>query len=133
MNREIIKNEIQYKAVRSSGAGGQHVNKVASKVVVTWAIAHSEGISSNEKEVLLTKLANKISKEGLFIIESSETRSQHKNKEIGISRLFALLERALQREKKRIPTKTPKSVIRKRLEDKQRNSEKKQNRKFKLF
>ncbi|MDO5635786.1 MAG: alternative ribosome rescue aminoacyl-tRNA hydrolase ArfB [Myroides sp.] len=132
MNKEIIQTEIQYKAVRSSGAGGQNVNKVATKVQIQFFVEQSNGLTADEKTTLTEKLANRITKEGFIMVECGETRSQLKNKELCTQRLFLLLENALKKDKKRIATKIPKSVIKKRLEDKQRNAEKKQNRKFRF-
>lgn len=132
MNKEIIQNEIQYKAVRSSGAGGQNVNKVATKVQLQFFVEQSNGLNADEKATLTEKLVNRITKDGFILVECSETRSQLKNKELCTQRLFLLLENALKKDKKRIATKIPKAVIKKRLEDKQRNADKKENRKFRL-
>lgn len=131
MNKEIIKTEIQYKAVRSSGAGGQNVNKVATKVQIVFIPNESNGLTEEEKATLNDKLANRLSKEGSIRVECDDTRSQLKNKELCVQRLFLLLENALKKDKKRIATKIPKSVIRKRLDDKKRNADKKENRNFK--
>lgn len=132
MNKEIIQTEIQYKAVRSSGAGGQNVNKVATKVQIQFFVEQSNGLSADEKTTLSEKLANRITKEGFIMVECGETRSQLKNKELCTQRLFMLLENALKKDKKRIATKIPKAVIKKRLEDKQRIADKKENRKFRF-
>lgn len=132
MNKEIIQNEIQYKAVRSSGAGGQNVNKVATKVQLQFFVEQSNGLTADEKATLTEKLVNRITKDGFVLVECSETRSQLKNKELCTQRLFLLLENALKKDKKRIATKIPKAVIKKRLEDKQRNADKKENRKFRF-
>ena len=131
MNKEIIKTEIQYKAVRSSGAGGQNVNKVATKVQIVFITNESNGLTEEEKATLNDKLANRLSKEGSIRVECDDTRSQLKNKELCVQRLFLLLENALKKDKKRIATKIPKSVIKKRLDDKKRNADKKENRNFK--
>ena len=132
MNKEIIKTELNYKAVRSSGAGGQNVNKVSTKIQITFALETSNGLMDEEKITLTEKLSNRITKDNFIMIECDETRSQLKNKELAVKRLFILLENALKKEKKRLVTKVPKRVIRKRLEDKKSQSEKKLNRKFKL-
>ena len=132
MNKEIIQTEIQYKAVRSSGAGGQNVNKVATKVQLQFFVEQSNGLTADEKTLLTEKLANRITKEGFIMVECGETRSQLKNKELCTQRLFLLLENALKKDKKRIATKIPKSVIRKRLEDKKIISDKKESRKFRF-
>ena len=131
MNKEIIKTEIQYKAVRSSGAGGQNVNKVATKVQIVFIPNESNGLTEEEKATLNEKLSNRLSKEGSIRVECDDTRSQLKNKELCVQRLFLLLENALKKDKKRIATKIPKSVIKKRLDDKKRNADKKENRNFK--
>lgn len=132
MNKEVIKTELNYKAVRSSGAGGQNVNKVSTKVQIQFAVEHSNGLTADDKTTLTEKLANRITKEGFIMVECDETRSQLKNKELCTQRLFMLLENALKKDKKRIATKIPKGVIKRRLEDKQRNADKKENRKFKF-
>ena len=132
MNKEIIKTELQYKAVRSSGAGGQNVNKVSTKVQIQFFVEQSNGLTADEKATLTAKLANRITKDGFIMVECGETRSQLKNKELCTQRLFLLLENALKKDKKRIATKIPKAVIKKRLEDKQKNAEKKENRKFRF-
>lgn len=132
MNKERIKSELQYRAVRSSGAGGQNVNKVSTKIQISFTPTISEGLTEDEKKTLSEKLSNRITKEGSLLVECEETRSQFKNKELAVQRLFMLLENALKKDKKRIATKIPKAVIKKRLDDKQKNAEKKQNRNFKF-
>lgn len=132
MNKELIKTELQYKAVRSSGAGGQNVNKVATKVQIVFSPEASMGLTVEEKLTLAEKLVNRLSKEGTIRVECDDTRSQLKNKELCVQRLFMLLENALKKDKKRIATKIPKAVIRKRLDDKKINSDKKENRKFRI-
>jgi len=113
--------------VRSSGAGGQHVNKVSSKIELSFDLFNSNGLSEYEKTLLQRKL--KLSKEGLLLLQCSESRSQHKNKDLVIKRFLSLLKMSLIIPKRRIPTKTPKSVIRKRLSNKKHHAEKKSNRK----
>ena len=132
MNKTQLHTELDFKAVRSSGAGGQNVNKVSTKVILNWNSLATSGLTENEITRVQEKLANRINKEGVLILECDETRSQLKNKELVIKRFFFLLENALVVAKKRIATKIPKSVIRKRLNDKKVNSEKKQNRNFKI-
>ncbi|MES2812892.1 MAG: alternative ribosome rescue aminoacyl-tRNA hydrolase ArfB [Bacteroidota bacterium] len=128
MNKDIIQSEVTYKAVRSSGAGGQNVNKVASKVVLSFHLENSNGFSEEEKELLSSKLAKKLSQEGLLILTSEEDRSQLKNKEIVTKKLFEVLEKNLIIPKIRKATKIPKSVIRKRIKDKKNISEVKKTR-----
>ncbi|NKI31329.1 alternative ribosome rescue aminoacyl-tRNA hydrolase ArfB [Croceivirga thetidis] len=133
MDKAKITNELQYRAVRSGGPGGQHANKVSSKVQLSFHPEHSEGLSDFEKNLLVNKLSNHISNEGWLQLSSETSRSQHKNKELVTKRFFKLLEKALQLPKKRKTTKPSKSVIEKRLKSKKMNSEKKSNRKKPLF
>jgi len=129
MDRQALIRELNFKAVRSGGAGGQHVNKVSSKVVLFWNLAESTVFNEEEKNRLAKKLSNYISKEGLFILSAEDTRSQIKNKELVIQKLIALLKVALTQQKMRKETKVPKSVIRKNQENKKKLSMKKELRK----
>ncbi|WP_295983862.1 alternative ribosome rescue aminoacyl-tRNA hydrolase ArfB [uncultured Algibacter sp.] len=126
---EAILHELTFKAIRSSGSGGQHVNKVSSKVELTFNLSESLLFDDDQKERLLRKLQNRLTKEGVLILQCGESRSQHKNKGIIIKRFFSIIDTALIIPKKRIRTKIPKSVIRKRLKNKRNRSEKKANRK----
>ena len=128
MDKEIILAELNFKAVRSSGAGGQNVNKVSSKVVLNFGVESSNGLSEEEKLLVLSKLSTRLTKENILILNCDEDRSQFKNKAIVIKRFFDLLTQSLHIEKVRKATKVPKSVIRKRLKDKKTNSEVKKNR-----
>ncbi|MGX7667262.1 alternative ribosome rescue aminoacyl-tRNA hydrolase ArfB [Flavobacterium pedocola] len=126
MNRVKILTELEFKAVRSSGAGGQNVNKVSTKVVLSFNVQQSEGLTGEEKELLFCKLENKISKDHLLTVNCDETRSQLKNKEIAIERFLSILQGALVVPKKRKATKLPRSVIEKRLKEKRNQSDIKQ-------
>jgi ribosome-associated protein len=126
---EAILHELTFKAIRSSGSGGQHVNKVSSKVELTFNLSESLLFDDDQKERLLRKLQNRLTKEGVLVLQCGESRSQHKNKGIIIKRFFSIIDTALIIPKKRIRTKIPKSVIRKRLKNKRNRSEKKANRK----
>jgi len=129
VNTDLLLSELTFKAVRSSGAGGQHVNKVSSKVILFFNVLDSEALSEDEKELLIKNLDTKLTKDHLLILNSGESRSQHKNKELIIKRFIKLIEEGLIIPKKRVPTKTPKAIIKKRLDDKQKHSVKKINRK----
>ena len=128
MNKEKIINELKFKAVRSSGAGGQNVNKVSSKVVLTYDLNASQALSEEEKELLYAKLKSKLTLENVLIINCDEDRSQLKNKEIVIKRFLDLITKSLVVPKKRKPTKIPRSVIEKRLKNKSVMATVKQNR-----
>lgn len=129
MDKQELIRELTFKAVRSGGAGGQHVNKVSSKVVLFWNLATSTVFNEEDKNRLFKKLNNYISKEGILILSAEETRSQIKNKELVIQKLIALLKVALVQQKIRKETKVPKSVIRKNQENKKKLSLKKELRK----
>ncbi|UTD15426.1 aminoacyl-tRNA hydrolase [Tenacibaculum mesophilum] len=129
MNKEQLLKELNFKAVRSSGAGGQHVNKVSSKVELSFTIEDSLGLSDKEKALLLKNLANRLSKENALILSSQESRSQHRNKELVTERFFNLLAQALVVPKVRKATKPKKAAIAKRLDAKKQQAEKKENRK----
>ena len=129
MNKEQILKELTFKAVRSSGAGGQHVNKVSSKVELSFTIENSLGLSHEEKELLLKNLDNRLSKDNTLTLSSQESRSQHRNKELVIERFFNLLEESLVVPKVRKATKPKKVAIAKRLDEKKRLSDKKESRK----
>ena len=125
--QKIIK-ELDLKAVRSSGAGGQNVNKVSSKVVLSFDLNKSEALTTEEKNLLETKLASRLTNENILILQCDEDRSQLKNKGIVIKRFLALIEQGLVIPKIRKATKISKSAIRKRLKDKKNTSEIKKNR-----
>ena len=125
---QIVK-ELQFKAVRSSGAGGQNVNKVSSKVVLTFDLKQSQALTEEEKIVLESKLASRLTSEQLLILHCDEDRSQLKNKAIVIKRFLAIIRDGLFVPKERKATKIPKSAIRKRINDKKSLSDVKQSRK----
>ena len=129
MNEEIILNELDFKAVRSSGPGGQHANKTATKVELSFDVENSEGISENEKHRIQKKLAGRINKEGFLKMNSEDSRSQHTNKELVIQNFLFELKEALKRPKPRKKTKPTKASKIKRLKAKKKKSEIKANRK----
>lgn len=125
---EILK-EVSYKTSRSSGAGGQHVNKTESRVEVIFNITESSFFFDNEKEFLQQKLIHLLDKEGNLHVTSQKNRSQHQNKEDAEKKLIDLLKKALRKPKKRKPTKMSKAVKEKRLKIKRIKSDIKLNRK----
>ncbi len=129
IEKDKLISELQFKAVRSSGAGGQNVNKVSSKVVLSFDVEKSSFLSMEEKELLISNLLSRLTTENVLILNCDEDRSQLKNKEIVIKRFFTILTQALHIPKKRKATKIPKSVIRKRIKDKKNLSDLKKNRK----
>ena len=129
MDKEKLLSELDFKAVRSSGAGGQNVNKVSSKVVLTFDLENSLGISDEEKELLKQKLSSKLTQNNVLILNCDEDRSQVKNKSIVIKRFLSIIEKGLHKPKIRRATKTPRSVKERRLNTKKIMSALKQNRK----
>jgi ribosome-associated protein len=129
MKAAIVTSELNFKAVRSSGAGGQNVNKVSSKIVLIYDVATSQGLDEEEKLLLQTKLKTKISQENLLILTCDEDRSQFKNKKIIIKRFFEMLEKALTLPKVRKATKISKGANEKRIQEKKKAGEIKAGRK----
>lgn len=128
METQTILSEVKYKAVRSSGAGGQNVNKVSSKVMLAFDLHNSAAFSVEEKLLLETNLRNRLTVDLILILNCDEDRSQLKNKEIVTKRFLDILKKGLYVPKERKPTKVPKAVIRKRIKDKKNVSEIKQSR-----
>lgn len=129
MKTDVLLTELQFKAVRSSGSGGQNVNKVSSKVVLTFDLNTSQAFSEEQKNLISKKLSNKLTSENILILNCDEDRSQFKNKEIVTKRFLEIIKKALVVPKKRKPTSVPKAVIEKRIKEKKTISEVKQNRK----
>ena len=128
-NTEALIKELNFKAIRSSGSGGQHVNKVSSKIELSFNLHESLVLKDKQKERLLETLKNRLTKDFVLLLQCDESRSQHKNKAIVIQRFLDLIKDGLYVPKKRKPTKIPKSVIAKRLKNKSSLSKKKVNRK----
>ncbi len=128
MDLNILQSEISYKAVRSSGAGGQHVNKVSSKVVLSFNIMKSKALNAHEKERLIAFLKNRVNSETILQLSSEQSRSQFRNKAIVTAQLIELLTEGLKVKKIRRPTKPKKSAITKAKLTKQQHSDKKARR-----
>ncbi|SDB93704.1 alternative ribosome rescue aminoacyl-tRNA hydrolase ArfB [Williamwhitmania taraxaci] len=120
--------EFTFSASRSSGAGGQNVNKVNTKVELRFSVPDSELLTSWEKETLAQKIQSRLTAAGLLIIVSQEERTQLKNKAICVIKFFDILQTALTPRKKRKPTRPTKGSKERRLEHKKATSEKKSNR-----
>jgi ribosome-associated protein len=124
-------NEFSYKTSRSRGAGGQHVNKVSSKVELVWKIVNSEIFNKEEQQLLFIKLKSYINKEGELKIQCEEDRSQIKNKQLVIKKALKLIRIAFIKDKKRIATKPTKKSVIKKKELKQKISDTKAQRSIK--
>lgn len=127
--KEDVLKAVTFKTSRSGGKGGQNVNKVSSKVELIFNLASATFLTEDERALLSERLAGRLDQEGNIHVVSQEDRSQLLNKEKTIVKLIALLKSALHVHKKRKPTKIPKAVIRKRLENKQSVAVKKESRK----
>jgi len=121
--------ELVFTALRSSGPGGQHVNKISSKIELRFNISASKLLTDDQKQILIQKLKSRITENGDLIITSQESRSQLKNKEIAVEKFYKLIEEALKPEKKRKATRPTISSKEKRLEVKKKTSAIKQGRK----
>ena len=120
--------EITFATSRSSGPGGQNVNKVESRVELRWNLAASMLLTDAQKTLILEKIANRLTTDGDLLITAQDDRSQLRNKEIALARFHELLRQSLHRPKPRKATKPSKSAVRKRLEGKKIQGEKKANR-----
>ncbi|WP_299120541.1 alternative ribosome rescue aminoacyl-tRNA hydrolase ArfB [uncultured Winogradskyella sp.] len=129
MDADLLKSELSYKYVRSSGSGGQNVNKVSSKAELYFNLQDSQVFNKDEKLKLSEFFSKRLTKEGILILACDESRSQFRNKAIVTHRFLELIDEGLKEEKERIKTKIPKAVKRKRLANKRKTSEKKANRK----
>lgn len=116
--KQIIIQELIFKTSRSGGKGGQHVNKVSSKVEIVFNVVDSQAFNEDEMNLLNSTLVNKLDSNGNLHVVSQISRSQLLNKNTAISKLFALLDKCLVVSKTRKPTKVPFSVVQKRIDDK---------------
>jgi len=129
LHKEKLLKELLFKGIRSSGSGGQHVNKVSSKIELTYNLENSNSISEKERALLYTRWSTRLTKENNLILHCDESRSQHRNKELAIKRFLTLLQNAIKVDKIRKATKPSRSSVLKRLENKKTKSLKKTHRK----
>lgn len=129
----IPRSELDVRVSRSSGAGGQHVNKTSSRVEIFWNISSSRAVSDEDRARLLSKLGSKLTTEGSIRVVASDMRSQSRNRELAEERLAELVRHALVIPRKRRPTKPTKASKEARLDQKKRRSSKKRDRQQKSF
>ncbi len=118
MNIKTLHNELNFKAIRSGGPGGQHANKVSSKIILSFELDESKAFSEEEKSLLFKNLKNRLTKDNTLILTCDKSRSQHQNKTIITERFNKLIEKNLKVSKKRKATKPSKSSKARRLDKK---------------
>lgn len=124
--------ELNYKTSRSSGAGGQNVNKVETSVTVMWKISDSDFFNDFQKKLINEKLKNRINLDGILQLTVSESRTQLQNKKIATEKILEIVNEAIIIPKARYKTKPSKAKVQKRLDTKKKLSDKKENRRFKF-
>ena len=123
-----LSKEISFRTSRSGGKGGQNVNKVETSVEGYFHVTGSALLTDEQKELVATKLINRINAEGFLQVRSQTHRSQLENKAEVVKRMHELVHKALKKDKKRVPTKPSKAAKQKRVEGKKKQSQKKENR-----
>ena len=129
----IPRSELDVRVSRSSGAGGQHVNKTSSRVEIFWNVRSSKALSEEERTRILAKLSSRLTSEGSIRVVASDMRSQSRNRELAEERLAELVKRALIVPRKRRPTKPTRASKEARLDEKKRHASKKRDRQQKSF
>jgi ribosome-associated protein len=125
----IPESELRFRASRSGGPGGQHVNTSSTKVELLWDVAGSPSLTEKQRARLLKRLANRIDGDGVLHLTEGGTRSQHRNRQVVLERFARLVRKALRRKKRRIPTKPTKASKERRLASKKKRARTKKLRK----
>jgi ribosome-associated protein len=120
-----LEKEINFSVSRSSGPGGQNVNKVNSKVTLKFDVRNSLLLTEEEKEILLRKLTTKLTASGILILTSQDSRSQLENRDGVLQKFNQVLSKAFEKRKARKATKPSKSSVQKRVNKKKQHAEKK--------
>ena len=129
-NISVKESELTFKFIRSSGPGGQNVNKVATAVQLRFDLTSSKSLSEDVKTRLKSIAGRKVTKNGVLIIEASRHRTQEKNRQDAIARFIELIEKSSRKTKHRVETNPSSASKQKRIETKKRLSEKKKMRKY---
>ena len=128
----IPRSEIQYRATRAGGAGGQHVNTSSTRIELLWDLGNSTAVTDEQRDRLRTKLAARLDSDGMVRVVASDRRSQTQNKQAADERLVELVRHGLHVAKKRRATKPTRAAKERRLDSKKKQSEKKRNRRSEL-
>ena len=128
-NLTIPANEITFRFSRSGGAGGQHVNRTATRVELLFDVANSPSLDSTQRRLVRERLAGYIDSDGILHLTSQATRSQWRNRQDVLERFERLLRRALRKRRRRVATRPSRAARERRLEQKKRRSQKKRRRK----
>jgi ribosome-associated protein len=118
----IPRAELTYRATRSGGPGGQHVNTTSSRVELAWDVGASPSLTDEQRARIQEKLANRINGEGVLLMSASDERSQHQNRELVTARFAELVAQALVVPKKRIRTRPSRASKEARLDEKKKRS-----------
>ena len=129
----IPRSELAVRVSRSSGAGGQHVNKTSSRVEIAWNVVASRALTDTQRSRLVDKLQSRLATDGSIRVVASDSRSQTRNRDIAEDRLADLVRRALIVPKKRKATRPTRAAKEARLDEKKRQSRKKRERTEKTF
>jgi len=124
----IPEDALSFTASRSSGPGGQHVNKSSTRVTLRFEVLGSPSLSAEQKALLLTRLSTRVNKDGVLRVVAQKHRSQSANRELAVARFAELLRAALKRTSPRHPTRVPKAARNRRLEEKKHRGRVKRDR-----
>ena len=124
----IPSSELTFRFSRSGGPGGQNVNKLETKVELLFDVAHSAGLTDEQKQRIFSREKNRIDADGMLRVTSQESRSQFENRETAVEKFIAILAGALAKRKKRVRTGVPKGSREKRIEGKKLRGKTKQMR-----
>lgn len=131
--KELLLKEISFQTSRSQGSGGQHINKVETRVELFWSPKESHVFDDKEKDRLLQQLKKKMNKQGTVFLSSQQSRSQLKNKEMAVEKFFKLIEQKLSPPKTRKATQPTTSSKEERIQEKKKISDKKKQRRSKQY